>query len=209
MILLGALATLCVNLALFGCSSRDPPQFSSSSAGGLPGTEAGPTGDGAAADGDAGPGDATTDPIVNGPCLDDKPAPLDASALDCTASATCSAACARVLDRYKLGVAQTAIACLLALPSCSTATAVRACVDTALGNACPDGTSAGYCTPIVKACDPNAGGVGSNIDQQGCVSVANGLSSAGRSTFTGCLQSKIEAGTCPTEVVTCADEIRQ
>ena len=213
MILLGALATLGVDLVLFGCSSSDKPGYTSGIPDGAPGTvpEAAAPGDGAVADGDgdAGPGDATTDPIVNGPCLGDKPAALDGGASDCSASATCSAICARVLDHYKLGVAQTAIACLVALPSCSTASDVHACVDKALGNACADPAAAGYCTTIVKACDPNAGDAGSNIDQQGCVSIANGLSASGRTTFKDCLQSKIEAGTCPAEVVTCANEVRQ
>jgi hypothetical protein len=210
-ILIGAVATSFLELTLFGCSSSDKPGYGSSSSSGSPSTpsEGGAQGDGAAADGDGGPGDATTDPIVNGPCLDDKPAPLDGGAPDCGASATCGAICARVSDHYKLGVAQTAIACLVALPSCSTASDVRSCVDKALGNACTDSTSAAYCTSIVKACDPNAGGFGSNISQQGCLSLANGFSASGRSTFKGCLQGKIEAGTCPAEVVTCADDIRQ
>jgi hypothetical protein len=86
---------------------------------------------------------------------------------------------------------------------------VFTCVDTAAGMACADPTSKGYCGALVKPCDPNAGGAGSNIDEQGCELLTNGMSSSGRSAFAGCLQSKIDAGTCPAEVVNCADEIRQ
>ncbi len=207
-VLVGALTIACAAALMFGCSSSDKPPYASTRGDGSP-SEASPATDGALADRDAGPGDATDEPFVNGPCLDDKPAPLDGGAPDCGASATCGSFCTRILDHYKLGVAQTAIACLVALPSCSNTNDVRTCVDVALGNVCADPTADGYCTAIVKKCDPNAGGAGSNIDQQGCVGFANGLTASGRSTFQGCLQSKIEAGTCPAEVVTCADEIRQ
>ena len=207
-ILLGAFATLSVELTMMGCSS-DKPAATTNATDGSSAGDAVPSNDAALVDGDAA-GDAAVDQLVNGPCWDDKPAPIDASATPgCPSSATCSAICEHVVDHYKLGVAQVAIACLVALPSCSTQSDVYACVDKALGNACADPAAPAYCTSIVKACDPNAGGLGSSIDQQGCVTFANGFSAAGRSTFAGCLQSKIEAGTCPTEVVTCADEIRR
>jgi len=207
--LLALLTLACANALIYGCSSSDKPPYASTTGDGAGNGEASPRADGPLADQDAGANDATDAPFVNGPCLDDKPAPLDGGAPDCGASATCGSFCTRILDHYKLGVAQTAISCFLALPSCGNANDVRTCVDKALGNVCADPTADGYCTGIVKKCDPNAGGAGSNIDQKGCVDIANGLTGSGRTTFLGCLQSKIEAGTCPAEVVTCADEIRQ
>ena len=208
-LLLGALTIACANVLVFGCSSSDKPPYASVSGEASPSSEAAPPTDGPLADRDASPGDATDELPVNGPCLDDKPAPLDGGAPDCGASATCGGFCTRILDHYKLGVAQTAIACLVALPSCSSRNDVTTCVDKALSNVCADPTADGYCTMIVKKCDPDAGGAGSNIDQQGCVAFANGFTASGRSAFQGCLESKIEAGTCPAEVVTCANEIRQ
>lgn len=216
-LLLGALAATSIDLALVGCSS-DKPQAASSTTS----TDAAPNTTDATRSKDGGQdadaaGDAADEEVVKGSCLDDEPAPTDggadggdgSAAPVCPSSGTCSAVCAHILDHYKLGVAQVAITCLLDLPSCSTTTDVLACVDTALGMACADPTSNGYCSALVKACDPNAGGLGSNIDETGCESFANGLSSSGRSAFASCLQSKIDAGTCPAEVVACADEIRQ
>lgn len=209
-IFLGAITTLSIEAATLGCSSDKPPPASSTTktdAG--PNTDATPSSDSGQDASDA--NDAAVDQLVNnGTCLDDQPAPTDGGvAPACPSTGTCSAFCAHILDHYKLGVAQVAITCLLKLSSCSTTTDVIACVDAALGQACADPTSKGYCTPLVKACDPNAGGAGSSIDEQGCESFANGFSSSGRTAFTSCLQSKIDVGTCPTEVVTCADEIRQ
>lgn len=215
--LLGVVATISIDLGMIGCSSDKPPAGSS-----LTGNDAAlnPIDATSSSDGgqDAdGSSDAADEPFVFTGCLDDKPAPdagvdsgVDASAPpECPASGTCSAICAHIVDHYKLGVAQVAVRCLLALSSCSTTTDVFNCVDTALGMACADPTSKPYCGGLVKPCDPNAGGTGSNISEQGCESFANGLSANGRSAFAGCLQGKIDAGTCAVEVVMCGDDIRQ
>lgn len=215
-ILLGAVATISLDLVMMGCSSDRPP-----AGGGATNTDAAVTPDatqprdaGQDADGSS---DAADGQVVSGPCLDDNPAPTDGgtdggadgSAAPVCPPGPCSVICANIVAHYKLGVAQVAVACLLDLPSCAVPTDVFACVDMALGMACADPTSTGYCTPLVKACDPNAGGPGANIDQAGCESFAHGMSSSGRSAFAGCLQSKIDGGTCPAEVVVCADDIRQ
>jgi len=210
-ILFGAITALAFDAALLGCSSDKPKAASvtPTDRDAEPNADATPSKDGGRDANDA--ADAPVDPVIDaGPCLDDKPAPTDGGAAPvCPTSGTCSAICDRIVDHYKLGVAQVAVTCILKLSSCSIPTDVMACVDGALGRACVDSTSKGYCTPLVKACDPNAGGPGSSIDEAGCESFANGFSSSGRTAFATCLQSKIDVGTCPTEVVACADEIRQ
>jgi hypothetical protein len=211
-VLVGAIVAAWSSIAVVGCSSDKPAAGGGgTTAEGGPATDANRSTDGRDdANGEGGLDDASVDQFANGACLDDRPAKTDAEAGPvCPAAGTCSAACNRILDRYKLGVAQVAITCLLDLPSCANPTDVIACVDTALGAACLDPTSKGYCTPLVKPCDPNAGGPGSAIDQTGCESFANGLSASGRGVFETCVQSKIDAGTCPMEIVACADEIRQ
>lgn len=215
--LLGVVATISIDLAMIGCSSDKPPAGS-----GTTGTDAAlnPNDANTSRDGgrDAdGSSDATDEQFVFTGCLDDKPAPdggteagVDASAPPvCPSSGDCSAICGHIVDHYKLGVAQVAVACLLKLPSCSVMTDVFVCVDSATGIACKDPTSKGYCTPLITACDPNAGGPGSNIDQVGCELVANGLSPSGRSALASCFQSKTDAGTCPADVLVCTDDIRQ
>jgi hypothetical protein len=145
-------------------------------------------------------------------CLDDKPAPVDAGvdagSASCPPSGSCAVPCAHVLDHYKLGVRQVAIRCINKLPSCDNANDVRTCVDDALLATCADPTSPSYCAGLVTQCDPNAGKPGSNIDEAGCESFANGLSASGRTSFSDCINQKVAAGTCPMEVVTCADQIR-
>lgn len=154
----------------------------------------------------------------DGSCLNDKAAPTidggftggdDAGVPICGTTGTCVTYCNNIVAHYKLGVAQVAVTCLRDLPSCSDVLDVNLCVDRALGQACKDTTSPAYCTPLVKPCDPNAGGFGSLIDQAGCESFANGLSASGRTALSDCIQSKIDAGTCPNDVRLCTDEIRQ
>ena len=127
----------------------------------------------------------------------------------CPSSGPCSTACSRLAAHYKAGVAQAAASCIMALPSCTDALDVVPCVDKALADACSDPTSPNYCAPLVTACDPDAGGFGSIITQEGCESFANGLSDAGRAVFAACIQDKISSGTCAVEVGSCGDEIRQ
>lgn len=215
--LLGVVATISIDLAMIGCSSDKPPAGS-----GTTGTDAAPstsdanTSKDGAQDAD-GSSDAADEQFVFTGCLDDKPAPdggteagVDASAPPvCPSSGDCSAICAHIVDHYKLGVAQVAVSCLLKLPSCASKFDVFVCVDSATGIACADPTSKGYCTPLVTACDPNAGGAGSLIDEVGCELVARSLSSSGRSALATCFQSKTDAGTCPADVLMCTDDIRQ
>lgn len=140
------------------------------------------------------------------PCLGDT-ADGGAPASKCPTTGACAASCARVANHYRAGVAEAAIACVN--KSCTSVASLSLCVDSALAEACPEGTAASYCRPLVTACDPDAGGIGSTISQEGCESFANGLSAAGRSVFASCLQAKITAGTCARENAACADEIRR
>lgn len=215
-------------LAIVGGSAESVVACSSERPEASGGTTRGPdgsTGDGAVLADSGSDGDGGADAAGDGPrfsddgaCLDDKPAPTidggfkggdEAGVPVCPTTGTCASYCDDVVAHYKLGVAQVAVTCILALPSCSNLLDVNLCVDTALGESCKDTTSSGYCTPLVKACDPNAGGAGSLIDELGCESFANGLSASGRSAFSTCIQSKIEAGTCPNDVRLCTDQIRQ
>ena len=210
--------------SVLACSSEKPP---ASGGGGAAGGGNGPTTHGNLADssGDQDSGadaaDAADDrPRISdeGSCLDDKPAPTvdggfkggnEAGVPICPTTGTCVTYCDDIVAHYKLGIAQVAVTCLLKLPSCSNLVDVNLCVDKALGESCKDTTSPGYCASLVKPCDPNAGQLGSLIDEPGCESIANGLNASGRSTFSMCIQSKIAAGTCPNEVRLCTDQIRQ
>ena len=169
-------------------------------------------GDAARLDEDGGGLDGSVDGSANhgeaGACLGDAPPAADAG-VACSASGPCSEACQRITSSYKAAVARAAIECIAALPSCEVTADVVPCVDQALQRACPDPTSAGFCAPLVTACDPNAGDAGSAISLAGCELFANGLSSAGRTTFAACIEDKINQGTCPAEIASCADSIRQ
>ena len=204
------------------CSSERPAASTSGTGGTTGAADGSPTTDGnALADSDnpdsadsANDGPRFSD---DGACLDDKPAPTidggfkggnEAGVPVCPTTGTCVTHCDNVVANYKLGIAQVAVTCLLALPSCSNVLDVNLCVDNALGQSCKDTTSSAYCAPLVQACDPNAGGPGSLIDEQGCASIANGLSASGRSTLSTCIRSKIDGGTCPNDVQLCTDQIR-
>lgn len=177
--------------------------------------EAGSPFEGGSFDGATAP-DAARDSGRDGDAGDAGPACLD-ERLDggpepstkCPKTGPCAAACERLVPRYKAGVATAAATCIANLRSCTSAAEVLPCVDLALGRACADPTATPYCTPLVTACDPNAGGVGSVISQDGCVSFASGMSPSGRAAFASCIQSKIASGTCAKDVGSCADEIRQ
>ncbi len=199
------------------CSSDRPPPASgsgASSSGSVGSSSGGPSDAGGDALSSSSGGDASSDGGADAgviPCYGDAPLTTDGGAapLDCAGSPTCAAHCTRIRDNYRVAVAQAAIQCILKLPSCTSLTDVRACTDLGIGNACAVGTSAAYCTPLVTSCDPAAGQPGSNIDQAGCERFAHALSPAGRTTFSTCIQSKVTAGTCPVEVITCANEVRQ
>ncbi len=222
-ILLVAFTTLSLDLAIVGCSSDKPAASGGTTTSGFDGSASG--GDGSKLDGSGdgsssgdGGGDSQTpeQDANNGfVCLDDKSVGVDGGAGDGGAlpvscsNGSCAAHCDSIHDHYKLGVAQHAIQCISKLANCDSLVLVRNCVDDAIGRACKDSTSPGYCMPLVTACDPNAGMPNSTIDEQGCEIFANAFSSAGRTAFSTCLQAKITAGTCPAENGTCADQIRQ
>ncbi len=215
-LLVGGVLVGLVGVVFAACSSADRPPATGAASSSGTNSSGGSSGDAAtpsdaasdAASVDA--GDAATDAGVI-PCYGDTPLTGDGGALplECTSSSSCAAHCLAVRDHYRVAVAQVAIACIRKLSSCSDPNDVRACVDQGIGNACSQATSAGYCKPLVTACDPAAGGAGSNIDEAGCERFAHALSTGGRDAFTTCLQSKIEAGTCPVEVITCANQIRE
>jgi hypothetical protein len=201
-----------VGTILVGCSDSRPPPADTTATrdGGLQyvdGSAVAVTTDGAAAD----PSDASVDALVDAEpgwkCLGDELVD-GGNGIVCPSTGSCSSACGHIVDRYKAGVAQAALKCILALPSCGAAADVIACVDKALSSACSDTTSAGFCSPLVLACDPAAGDNGSAISQEGCELFANGLSGAGRTFFQSCIQDKITAGTCPTDIVGCANDVR-
>jgi hypothetical protein len=61
----------------------------------------------------------------------------------------------------------------------------------------------------VTACDPNAGGPGSNITESDCETLADALTTAGRNEYQSCLQTQISGGNCPNTVLTCTQQIRE
>lgn len=210
--------------SVVACSSDRPAPSGGTTGGGTGDVDGSTAGRDALADSSGqrdGSADAADDrpPFSDdGACLDDKPAPTidggfkggnEAGVPICPTTGTCATYCDDIVSHYKLGLAQVAVTCILQLPSCSNVIDVNLCVDNALGASCKDTSSSGYCTPLVKPCDPNAGAPGSLIDEPGCESFANGLSPSGRSSLSTCIQSKIEAGTCPSDVHLCTDQIRQ
>ncbi len=211
--------------SVVACSSSDRPAASGGTSGGIGGGVDASTTDGAGLGDSSGDRDISVDAADDRPqfsddgaCLNDKPAPTidggfkggdEAGVPICPTTGTCATYCDDIVAHYKLGIAQVAVTCILALPSCSNVLDVNLCVDNALGESCKDMTSPGYCTPLVKPCDPNAGGAGSLIDEPGCEVFANGLNASGRNTLSTCIQSKIDAGTCPNDVRLCTDQIRQ
>lgn len=202
---------------VFGCSSSDRPAASS----GTTGFDASAPVEGSVrgdAGGDQDIADAASDQQFSddGHCLDDLPAPTidggfvggdDAGVPICPKTGNCVTYCNDIVAHYKLGVAQVAVTCMRQLPDCSQALDVRLCVQNAGMAACQDTTAPGACTPLVLPCDPNAGGIGSLIDQSGCEAIMRGLSSTGRGVLASCIQGKIDAGTCANEVTECTDKI--
>ena len=194
-------------LLAFGCSDDAPPMQEGDPGAQLGAIDGGPreaSSDGASlADADA--SDGATDPDILA-CVDDadvRGAGGASAPLACPDIASCSGLCGRVAARFKRGVAQTAIACLRELGTCGDANATRGCVARAHARACADATSAGYCGPLVTACDPNAGGAGSNISQADCERVASALSASGRSTLKTCMEAQVSSGTCASDVGDC------
>jgi len=156
---------------------------------------------------DAGAADAAADaPDAPRACLGDEPG--DAI---CPEDGPCAALCRSVVAQYRSGVARAAAACITALASCTASTDVIPCVDEATARACPTDDALGYCQGFVSRCDPNADdpALGSAISTAGCVAIANGLGTTGRTTFQTCIEDAIQAGTCANDVVACADAVRQ
>jgi len=194
-----------VLLLAAACSARDPVPNALTAPPNLP-----PTGqvsaDGAAPprDPDAATQDAS-DAADAAVCLGethDGGAPLGR----CPAS--CKATCERNVPRYKGAVADALVTCLAARPTCSDGD-VTLCLDRALAITCDTAEAQSACRGIVTRCDPNAGGVGSAISQEGCESIVRGMTAAGRAELFACIEAKIVAGTCPREVATCAEDIRR
>lgn len=142
------------------------------------------------------------------PCIGDAYDGGTAPLARCPAGA-CKAACERVVPKYKGGVADAMVTCLSGVAACDPGRDVTACLDRALGRACATPEANATCSTIVPQCDPNAGGVGSAISQEGCASIVRGMSTAGSDEFVACIRAKIAAGTCPREVATCAEDVRR
>jgi hypothetical protein len=203
---------------VFGCSSSDRPAASAGTgpAEPLPTFDASPVVD---AGGDREIADSASDHSLSddGHCLTDQPAPTIDGGFDggdeagipiCPTTGTCVSHCNDVVARYKLGVAQVAVTCIRRLPDCSNVLDVRLCVENALAEACQDTTAPGACAPLVLPCDPKAGSFGSLIDENGCEGLVRGLNPTGRGALASCVQRKIDAGTCPSEVDQCTSELQ-
>lgn len=155
--------------------------------------------------GDPGRGRAVPAPTIDGGFAggDDAGIPI------CPTTGACVTYCNDIVAHYKLGVAQVAVTCMRQLPDCSKVLDVRLCVENALAEACQDTTTPGACAPLVLPCDPNAGGLGSLIDENGCEAFMRGLNPTGRGALASCIQGRIDAGTCANEVTQCTDQIQQ
>lgn len=151
-----------------------------------------------ASDGAADASDAST-------CLGDEPGPAPA----CPTDGPCAELCANVVTHYRAGVARAAAACIAS--ACTGALDVLPCVDRATARACSVEDALPYCQAMVMRCDPDADDPekASGISTPGCVAIATALAPSGRTAFQTCLENGIEAGTCPSDVVACADSIRQ
>lgn len=152
------------------------------------------------------------------PCLGDTLAPVDGGVdantpgdggIDCTTSDACAPLCERVIQNFRVGVAEVAARCIRALPSCAGAIDVIPCVDFALARACPRPTSTAFCAPLVAGCVDSTGDAPGSFSKFGCETFASGLSTDGRATFSACVTSAIDGGACDIDVVACADNIRQ
>ena len=129
----------------------------------------------------------------------------------CPATGPCADLCRSVVASYRSGIAHAAAACIGALATCRGATDVIPCVDQATARACPTDDALAYCQGFVSRCDPNADdpALAAAISTVGCVAIASGLGPGGRAAFQACIETAIQAGTCATDVVACADSIRQ
>ena len=208
------LSVLCVAGAE-ACSSDDKPPSSGGSSG------SGPIGGGSTSSGSTPGVDAASNGTVDGgsptdgatPTTDGRVCVGDSTATDaaagsaCPASGECAAPCAKVAANYRLGIALATGECLKKLASCNPDN-VAPCIDHTVLDVCPDPTAKAYCEAFVLRCDPDAGGIGAAISEDGCEELASSLNETGRTTFRGCIETAIEAGTCRQNVVKCVQQLR-
>lgn len=204
--------------AEIGCSSDDKPpsaSTSSSSGGGdgnasdssTPRADAATTNDATPADDDGGDEPDATTPVDARVCLGDT-TPNDAStAGPCPTSGDCAASCGKMATHFRPGVAYAAAECIATRPDC-TIDDVQPCIDHAALDMCPSSTAKSYCEAFVLRCDPNAGGMGAAISQEGCEQLATALGDQGRTVFRDCIEAAIAAGTCIDDVVKCTEKLR-
>lgn len=167
--------------------------------------------------------DSTTEGGDGGACLGDTVTEGgDAGPLDCSKS-TCPTDCTNVQNAYKPGVAQAAVQCILALPTCeSGSAALTSCATDALDNACDDATADALCTKLVAGCTSGGGDAGdaggdastsdagtssTMFDQKSCVNLVRSLASDARTNFVTCVTegAGADSGVCKTDPGTCID----
>lgn len=137
-----------------------------------------------------------------GACLDDT-----GLAPTCEgANTSCTATCEHYLTTFKKDVARAIAGCIVALPSCEGATLeVTDCVQNALARACPDPTAEGFCEPLATTC--NGDGSSTAFSKSDCTDVATGLSKAGRTQLSGCVQEGQGVSYCKPDPTSCLDDI--
>lgn len=216
----GALFVAGCVVATVACSSDDRPpgvgtsssssssgQTSSTSGSSSSSSSSGSGGDGGSSSSSSSAGGPVDSGADTGPtflCAADTPKTTDAgAALPTSCPGTpCADTCTKAAQNYRVGVAQTAIACLSKLGTCSGAPVIN-CNVAAIDATCADPTAKTFCTSLVSACDPNAGQPGSVITEEDCERFVSALSATGRTTFRTCLETKTSAGTCAVEADQC------
>lgn len=211
-----ALVLFASALCILACSSDDRPVGAVT---GTTSTSSGSTGTGSSSSsgsatdggGDGSLSDASSSGTLDAaeeagtPCVGDVPITKDGGTLpsSCPDSPSCSARCTKIAKNFRVGLAQSGVACLRGLSTCDDIPAVLRCLTAMIGLACTDSTATTFCSPLVTACDPNAGGDGSLISTESCASFVSALTPDGRATFKTCMDDKIGAGTCATDVGDC------
>ena len=112
------------------------------------------------------------------------------------------AICDGVLVDLKPKVAQTAIACVVALPTCESGAGIDTCIATALAGACPDATSKASCDQIAATCGD--AGADAGVSQADCLKYTAGLTAAGRTNFVACMT---ESACFVTDALTCIAQL--
>lgn len=110
--------------------------------------------------------------------------------------------CDGVLADLKPKVAQTAIACVVALPTCESGAGIDTCIATALAGACPDATGKASCDQIAAVCGD--AGADAGVSQADCVKYTAGLTAAGRTKFVACMT---ESACFVTDALTCLAQL--